>query len=264
MLSLDAQRARLRDMLRERVPEHADAILAIARASVRLVPVDVDDPDAAAGTVLGGEPRLPDGVPWPSHGERPLVFLAQIDLAEVAATGVSDGLPETGLLTFFTAGMWLVEDESIFEAYGSVGAVVYVADPDAATPRALPYGEGDTDPVPVRRSAVRLVPELCLPPVEGPDIDPLGLVGTNAHTAYWDGVWMDRLAVPDEPYHRLLGHPDMNYNHHMTGTRLLFQMDSDDEIGWEFGDFQALRFLIPPAGLEAADFATTTVNGAEE
>lgn len=53
---------------------------------------------------FGGYPLRGEGVTWPKHPEHSdMPFLAQIDLAELASTGVAlpDGLPENGLLLFF-------------------------------------------------------------------------------------------------------------------------------------------------------------------
>ena len=50
---------------------------------------------------LGGDPCLPDGLPWPSKNGTELVFLACLDLAEIAATDAIDWLPAAGRLLFF-------------------------------------------------------------------------------------------------------------------------------------------------------------------
>jgi uncharacterized protein YwqG len=47
----------------------------------------------------------------------------------------------------------------------------------------------------------------------------------------------------------------------MKGTRLLLQLCADDDIGWEFGDAQDLRFLIPPDALASAAFDQVSLNG---
>ena len=55
----------------------------------------------SAKSYLGGQPALPDSIARPSKNDKPLEFLASIDLEEVAATGVVPWLPDTGRLLFF-------------------------------------------------------------------------------------------------------------------------------------------------------------------
>lgn len=50
---------------------------------------------------LGGWPDLPAGMPWPTWQERPMAFLAQINLAEAHAAVPGLRLPGNGLLSFF-------------------------------------------------------------------------------------------------------------------------------------------------------------------
>lgn len=50
---------------------------------------------------LGGLPLLPPNYEWPCSRVRPLDFLLQIDLAEVASVDLTNTLPSVGLLTFF-------------------------------------------------------------------------------------------------------------------------------------------------------------------
>lgn len=65
-------------------------------------------PDApgAPGCWFGGWPTMPETLDWPTYddyeyGELPLVFLAQISLAELAKVQHDNQLPKTGTLFFF-------------------------------------------------------------------------------------------------------------------------------------------------------------------
>ena len=73
----------------------AGAIRSLARWSIRLTPA------ADGRSQLGGEPGLPDGVPWPSADGRQLPCLAQLDLEDVAALGVATPVPADGRLLVF-------------------------------------------------------------------------------------------------------------------------------------------------------------------
>ena len=56
---------------------------------------------AIGDTRVGGDPDVPPGFEWPRHRDRPLTFLAQIRLADVAALLGDGRLPATGFLFFF-------------------------------------------------------------------------------------------------------------------------------------------------------------------
>jgi uncharacterized protein YwqG/predicted DNA-binding protein (MmcQ/YjbR family) len=64
-------------------------------------------------TKIGGRPDLPAQVEWPAYRDgKPLAFLAQLDLAEIAKVGTPiKGLPSKGLLSVFPAWGWMVEDD---------------------------------------------------------------------------------------------------------------------------------------------------------
>jgi uncharacterized protein YwqG len=52
---------------------------------------------------LGGDPDLPPTLAWPQIQGEPLVFVAQLDLAELARYEAATELPRAGLLSFFYA-----------------------------------------------------------------------------------------------------------------------------------------------------------------
>jgi uncharacterized protein YwqG len=68
-----------------------------SRAGVRLTPTETP----SGRSRLGGSPDLPPDFAWPTWFDRPMAFVAQIDLAELATARVSAGLPQTGLLLVF-------------------------------------------------------------------------------------------------------------------------------------------------------------------
>src|SRR5205807_1135058 len=74
-------------------------------------------PNKVGASRIGGDPDLPKGTPWPMHAGKPLSFVAQFDLAEVARAG-KVGLPKKGLLSFFVS-----ED---LDAYLEKSAVLHV------------------------------------------------------------------------------------------------------------------------------------------
>src|SRR5687767_3296425 len=77
---------------------------------------------------FGGAPRL-GATPWPRDKKaEPLVFVAQIDIAEVAAKAGQTPLPDKGSLAFFI---------------GSQGAVVFVPESPTGAPVMPPPGTPD-------------------------------------------------------------------------------------------------------------------------
>jgi hypothetical protein len=77
---------------------------------------------------LGGAPRL-GATPWPRDEKgKPLPFVAQIDLAEVAAKSGKTTMPDKGSLAFFI---------------GRPGAVIFVPEGKAGTPTLPPAGTLD-------------------------------------------------------------------------------------------------------------------------
>jgi len=100
------------------------------------LPLDTAELDAAlpvGASKLGGCPDLPAGTPWPSRNERPMAFVAQIDLADIAP--LADGeLPPGGLLSFF----------SLFIDWGfggsEAGRVIHTPAPATLTRIAVPAG----------------------------------------------------------------------------------------------------------------------------
>jgi uncharacterized protein YwqG len=69
--------------------------------AVGLIPASADDSSMPVGaTKLGGEPDAPPDFEWPIRKERPLGFIAQINLSEIPV--ISGSLvPAKGLLSFF-------------------------------------------------------------------------------------------------------------------------------------------------------------------
>lgn len=65
-----------------------------------LLPGKARAPELGASR-FGGWPDLPEGVAWPTWRGRPMSFLAQIDLADIAEVQPEARLPKAGLLSFF-------------------------------------------------------------------------------------------------------------------------------------------------------------------
>lgn len=91
-----------------RLQSHQAAIRKLQRPAMYLKTRMDDAASSALGaTRVGGRPDLPRGVDWPRFAEgKPLAFLGQVNLAEVAKAAPSFGLPKHGLLSFFSVLGW--------------------------------------------------------------------------------------------------------------------------------------------------------------
>lgn len=69
--------------------------ISIPSAAIR---VDDDHPAAITGSFVGSHPYLPEGASWRQYHDLPMLFLIQINFAEV---GPLPGFPTSGLLQWF-------------------------------------------------------------------------------------------------------------------------------------------------------------------
>jgi len=85
------------------LPHHSPGLRMKSKALGKKGWAAATDPKAPAlgASRLGGWPDLPADTPWPQWQERPMAFLAQIDLAEAHALEPGLRLPASGLLSFF-------------------------------------------------------------------------------------------------------------------------------------------------------------------
>jgi uncharacterized protein YwqG len=228
---------------------------------------------APSKSYLGGDPRLPGGVAWPHRDGTRLRFLARLSLTELQATEPTSWLPQSGALLFF------YDDEKQpwgFDPADRGGwAVLHVPDVSETSsasevPGFLPFA-----PVELRRIQV-------LPSGERPEVQALKL-SDNEFDKYFE--------IADQrfgglPKHQLLGFPspvqgdsmEMECQLASNGVncgspegyataqakqleagaqnwRLLFQVDSDDDLGVMWGDAGMLYFWIEEAAAQRSDFS---------
>ncbi len=83
-------------------PRLQDALIELLRPAIALCATKADDAHIPLGaSKFGGAPDVPTNFEWPMWNDRPLGFLAQINLEEVAPFDVEELLPKSGLLSFF-------------------------------------------------------------------------------------------------------------------------------------------------------------------
>jgi uncharacterized protein YwqG len=97
------KRAEAVELIRQHAPPLLqDALIELLRPAIALQATRADDSQIPLGaSKFGGAPNVPANFEWPMWNDKPLGFLAQINLEEVAPFDVEELLPKSGLLSFF-------------------------------------------------------------------------------------------------------------------------------------------------------------------
>lgn len=136
--------------------DKTDEVFALGRPSLRLRLEGPDEEDdAQPRSRVGGDPDLPPDFEWPVCEGTPMTFVAQLDLAELAAYEAASELPAAGLLSFFYAPV-APEGDPLNPA-----RVVLFEDPAGLVRRPAPPASE-----PLRAFAVELEEELVYPGLE--------------------------------------------------------------------------------------------------
>lgn len=247
----------------------------LARSSVRLRRAEAC-PDTDAGSRFGGTALLPARLAWPTtRAGKPLSFLAQVSTADIRVPAGVPVLPADTLLAFFYEA-----DEQ--QGWGSdprdrqFWAVIPVPAADAVAvaspPEALAF------------PAYRMLPRLVttIPEYEEPALALYQLrAGVDADDAVRERLYAGQ--DDEAPWHRMFGWPDLvqgpmqldcqlasngitltpeGYRHPRAADLepgaadwlLLLQLDTDDEIGWRWGDIGTIYYWIRRQDLLAARF----------
>ncbi len=277
------------DDLRTRIHEvglghHAEALLDVASAAIRLSPRRMDDDGPLGTTRLGGLPDLPSGVAWPVVDGVLLEFVGQFQLADLAPYDVEGRLPPTGMLYFFFDGLLTGYDRPARSA-----VICHKGPLDALERRAVPPHEYGRRFNIFKPCALDCETLWRLPPLEEiddnedvtciPPVTPL-LTRREEGTIYWKELRKREFC------HQLLGHPAEvqggelrlgvvtaqdtagyfasdeygNYAHHdelvaeMRRWRLLAQFQSDRPTGMDWGCGGMIYFWIRTEDLAARRF----------
>jgi hypothetical protein len=200
-----------------------------------------DSQGPLGATRLGGRPDLPRETAWPlGPFQRPIPFVAQVDLSDVAPFDAAGLLPRGGLLSFF------------FDPSGTeqVASVLYT--PAVARLRRVELPEELTDGARFRPVALAPRQEATLPPAwDGPVTDHLQLPDQA-----WFAYEFDQEVADAGPSHRMLGHPDAVQRdpRPRADVVLLLQLSEDDRAGMEWGDSGCVYFMIRDSDLAALRF----------
>jgi len=218
------------------------ALKAISRPCVRIEARRAKESRIPIGaSKLGGRPDVPPTFTWPGlRSRRPLSFIAQIDLRELAGEYEPPRLPTSGKLLFFC-------DPLSGGARGRLKSWVIHLPNRGSRLRRLPgpedaAGTPSTDilePCKVTfRRALSFPPLPPFPCSEG--------------EAEW---YMEQLSVrPNAGSHQMFGIPGTLQPTRDERHCLLLQVDSDPELNLRWGDQGRLFFWITKPALEKAGF----------
>jgi uncharacterized protein YwqG/predicted DNA-binding protein (MmcQ/YjbR family) len=224
----------------------------------------VESKMALGQTKIGGQPDLPECVEWPQFSDgRPLAFLAQINLGEAPTVGKPSGLPESGLLSFFSVFGWQVEDDADPQLprgkydYTWTRVFYHPGNQKTLQRRRTPPGVNA-----FKAASVEFVPVTCFPThTKEPVVANLGWK-RDVKDKYDDLV----MAYNGARGHQL-GNPARNllsgyadYEQDFVkevadgDLQLLFQLASDDNAGMCWGDGGFVYFWIGPKDLARKKF----------
>lgn len=245
-------RAELRLLLKDAGLEHdeADRIAADALWGIVL------EPGGRGRSRLGGSPVLAEGTAWPETDEGvPLTHLATIALDELPAVEGREHLPEDGLLSFFAD----LSEESEFvepiepedEEGHDLVAIIHT-----------PAGADTYDPEPPDEDEA--LDEQRVTPTARLQLRYLGF-GLGEHRFDIDAVAegaVERLTyrVNGRNSQQLLGFPQhVQDDPREPGQIVLFHIDGEGDIGFEFMDGGDIHFLGTPQDIRAGRWDRITV-----
>lgn len=209
-------------------PEVTAAVLPLTRPALRLG-------GEGKAVRLGGRPLLPAEADWPRWGDRPLDFLAVLDFAELSSCLQLAECPGQGRAAFYYAARtprpWGQSPEE------RDGWRVFTGELAEAAP---PSG---VELAPAR--SLGAVPFLSLPAPQEPAMRRVEALYEGVLPIYEQlyGAWLLH-AWPDEPVHQIGGWPVLVEEPFVPAEpegasdewRPVLQLDSDDRLGWHWGE----------------------------
>ena len=223
-----------------------DGFLALARPTIAYTTAKAAEKALPVGaSKFGGRPDLPSDVAWPRHGDEPLSFLGQFNLAELRPSPVARELPAAGVLSAFA----LYRGDGDDDFPDGSWRLFYFPDPAALARR-----DFDDDLEAVSRfpaCRVTFADALTVPKWDSPWAAELEALGVGEYGEPFADVYFDLT-----PGAHLLGHPSPIQGDTLGSkdVRHLLTICGNEHTGWEFGDGGALYFTLSDADLTAGRF----------
>lgn len=251
-----------------------EKILELGKHCLRILPSEVE-----GASFLGGKPLVKTGFTWPRKNNKPLGFIAQMDLGEVNSTRAIDWLPDCGRLLFFYD---LAEWPWGFDPNDKGGwAVIYESGSGELYFQELPDDLNEEHIAPSIKY-VKAEEFISYPDSQRISFKEIGL-SEDADDEYYD--FIDE-QYGDEPSHQIGGFPTPVQNDDMEeecqlasgGVNcggpegysseeakllrkqkndwcMVLQFDSDDDIEAMWGDMGMLYFWVKESEAKNCDFS---------
>jgi hypothetical protein len=202
------------------------------------------------GSHFGGSPDLPAGAAWPADANGPLSFLGQLRVEDLSALDAERLLPGSGLFSFFLDP----------EDGGESAAKVLFTAPGARLERlSTPPGAESRAYLPC---ALELRAFPSLPEGRSSEVEGWGLSGEEAD-AYGDLRWdlLEAHGIDSDRVHQVFGYPcSIDYDVFREAadegarwtageSRLLLQIDEDEQLGTRWGDCGRIFLVLPAPAL---------------
>lgn len=261
--------------------EVEDYLLSAARPIINLLLGDKENYSHTGNSRVAGDPDLPSGFSWPMTEEGvPMSFIAQFNLDELHQLDIQQLLPATGMLYYFMG--------DIDQASNIAHKVVYIAD-KTALQRTPPPGttvleEGGRFKGYQLQAAASIMPpnytyvdynllsndemdgleDLCNHLTDG--IGRIGGYADGQHADHAIETAMYMVAGREYDYSpanarkTLLQHfkgDEQAVEDTLNDIHLLFQVDSDNEVGFCWWDAGCIQFFMSRKDMKAAQFDRT-------
>ena len=249
--------------LQREVPEFRDRLMALCLPAIGLWPQRRAEVGPTASR-FGGLPLAPPNWQWPVAHEEPLLFVGQINCAELSGLAGAEQLPASGLLAFFG------DHDAVTGCFPFDSRCVFYW---PAVERLVP-AKVRPDPIEVFPTCA-LVPRAILD-MPHPDSRAVGDFGLNEQQrrSYFD-AWLEicEHGIPPDcasyaGYSKLLGWPALvqselqMFDSHVA-VRLLLEVDEycNGEAAHYWGPGGSLFYVLPEADLRAQVFARCELEG---
>ncbi len=251
-----------------------DKILSLGQECLRIIPAETQ-----ATSFLGGKPLVRSPVDWPRKNNKPLGFIAQLDLEEVNPSRCIKWLPDTGRLLFFYD---LEEWPWGFDPNDKGGwAVIYENGSNELYSLELPRDLSE-DHIAPSIKYVKTENFISYPDAQRVSFEKIGL-SEDEDEEYYN--FIDE-QYGDEPRHQVGGFPTPIQNDDMeeecqlvsggvncggpqgytsdeakqlrkeeNDWRMVLQFDTDDDIGAMWGDMGMLYFWVKESEARKYDFS---------
>lgn len=248
-------RDEISERLRRALPELCDRLMDQALPAIGLWPQRARADISATASRWGGTPLAPPDWRWPTFENEPLLFVGQINCAELRGLPAAELLPRSGLLAFFG------DYDAVMACLSEIIAVYHWTDVASLVPAVAPIEPSMIFP----SCALAMRPLLDLPHPFSRSVRELHLNKEQASRYFDEWIAVRLHGIPDDverhcSFSKLLGWPALLQNdlgffafEFEKDPRLLLQVDhySNGEERHDWGLAGSLYFMLPERNLRA-------------